>query len=249
VSEALHSPEERGPPSHERPADADVRKPPRSGASTGILLIEEYAVVRRGIRLLLDAEPDLEVCGGVSTLAEALDGTWDPAVVVHGLLLPDLTGPEVVARLCQRFPSASLVVLSRVDNPTYVHLAMTAGARGYVLKTSAPGVLIDAVRRVAAGGEYVEPSLGAALARWDGMPRRHHEDALFALTRREQEVLELLALGHTNAEVASSLGVALRTVESHRTHLMQKLGLKTRAELVRYAAERQRSERTNHRRE
>jgi DNA-binding NarL/FixJ family response regulator len=202
-----------------------------------ILLIEEYTVVRRGIRLLLEAAPDLEVCGGISTLAEAAEGSWDPDVVVHGLLLPDRTGPELVARLRARFPRAALLALTRLANPTYVHLALTAGDNGYVLKSVAPEELLDAVRRVARGEEYVQPTLGAALAKWDEIPRRQDRSSLFSLTRREQEVLELLALGHTNAEVAAALGIALRTVEAHRAHAMQKLGLHTRAELVRFVVD------------
>ena len=196
-------------------------------------------MVRRSLRGLLEAEADLEVCGGVGTVADAVEGSWEPDVVIHGLLFPDCAGPEVVIRLRGRFPAAGLVVLSRLDTPTYVHLAVTAGANGYVLKSADTRELLDAVRCVAAGQGYVQPSLGAALARWDDIPRRHDRDSLFSLTTREQEVLELLALGHTNAEVAKALGVALRTVESHRTHLMQKLGLRSRAELVRFAAEQQ----------
>jgi two-component system, NarL family, response regulator NreC len=209
---------------------------------TSILLVEEYPLVRRGTRLLLEADPQLEVCGGASTLAEAIEGTWDPDLVVHALLLPDASGPEVVTRLRQRFPRARLLALARLDNPIYVHLALTAGDDGYVsLKSAAPGEVLEAVRRVAAGEDYVQPALGAALARWQEIPHRHDRDSLSSLTRREQEVLELLALGYTNAEVAAALGVALRTVEAHRMHVMQKLGLRSRADLVRFVAEQQRS--------
>jgi two-component system response regulator NreC len=209
---------------------------------TTVLLVEEYTVLRRGLRLLLDAEPDIEVCAGTPTLGEAIGGSWNPDVIIHELLLPDCSGLEVVARLRDRFPDAHLVVLSRLDRPVYVHLALTAGADGYVLKSADPLQLLAAVRCVAGGQGYVQPCLGAALARWDEIPRRHDRDSLFSLTRREQEVLELLALGHTNTEVAAAIGVALRTVESHRTHLMQKLGLHSRADLVRFAAEQRRSE-------
>ncbi len=206
---------------------------------TTVLLVEEYTVVRRSLRRLVDDEPDLEVCGGVGTLAEATGGSWEPDVVVHGLLFPDASGPEVVVQLRERFPRAGLLVLSRLDTPTYVHLAMRAGADGYVLKTADPREVIDAIRRIAGGEGYVQPSLGAVLARWDEMPRRHDPHSLDALTAREQEVLELLALGHTNAEVAHALGVALRTVEAHRTHVMQKLGLHSRADLVRFVTDQQ----------
>jgi DNA-binding NarL/FixJ family response regulator len=212
------------------------------GDVTSILLVEEYPLVRRGTRVLLEADPQLEVCGGASTVAEAIQGAWDPDLVVHALLLPDASGPEVVTRLHKRFPRARLVALARLDNPIYVHLALTAGDNGYLsLRSAAPEEVLEAVRRVAAGEDYVQPVLGAALARWEQIPRRHDRDSLLSLTMREQEVLELLALGYTNAEVAAALGIALRTVEAHRTHVMQKLGLRSRADLVRFVAEQQRS--------
>jgi two-component system response regulator NreC len=220
----------------------DREQQPRGGADViRILLLEEYPLVRQGIRLLLEADPQLEVCGGVSTVAEAVQGAWDPDLVVHALLLPDVSGPEVVARLRERFPRARLLALARLTDPVYVHLALTAGDDGYVsLKSAAPGELLEAVRRVAAGEAYVQPALGAALARWEEIPHRHERDSLLSLTRREREVLELLALGYTNAEVAAALGVALRTVETHRTHVTQRLGLRSRADLVRFVSERPR---------
>jgi two-component system response regulator NreC len=220
----------------------DREQQPRGGADViRILLLEEYPLVRQGIRLLLEADPQLEVCGGVSTVAEAVQGAWDPDVVVHALLLPDVSGPEVVARLRERFPRARLLALARLTDPVYVHLALIAGDDGYVsLKSAAPGELLEAVRRVAAGEAYVQPALGAALARWEEIPHRHERDSLLSLTRREREVLELLALGYTNAEVAAALGVALRTVEAHRMHVTQRLGLRSRADLVRFVSERPR---------
>jgi two-component system, NarL family, response regulator NreC len=220
----------------------DREQQPRGGADViRILLLEEYPLVRQGIRLLLEADPQLEVGGGVSTVAEAVQGAWDPDLVVHALLLPDVSGPEVVARLRERFPRARLLALARLTDPVYVHLALTAGDDGYVsMKSAAPGELLEAVRRVAAGEAYVQPALGAALARWEEIPHRHERDSLLSLTRREREVLELLALGYTNAEVAAALGVALRTVEAHRMHVTQRLGLRSRADLVRFVSERAR---------
>lgn len=216
----------------------------RAGRAQGIckvLLIEEYVAVRRGIRLLVEAQPDLSISGGVCSLGEALDGSWEPDLVVHGLLLADAIGPSVVSALRARFPRAGLVALTRLDAPVYVHLALQAGDNGYVLKSASPDQLMNAIDRVAAGEEWVQPSLGALLARWDEIPRRHDHDSLWDLTRREQEVLELLALGHTNVEIADMLCVALRTVEAHRTHVVQKLGLRTRAEIVRYVSQQQRT--------
>jgi two-component system, NarL family, response regulator NreC len=229
-------------PSQEREETLGVRAGHlEHGPATTILLVEEYAAVRRGIRLLIEAQPHLAVLGGASTVREAVDGPWEPDVVVHGLLFPDGVGAQAVTALRARFPRAGLVALTRLDTPVYVHLALGAGDNGYVLKSASPAELVEAVRRVAHGEEWVQPGLGALLARWDEIPRRHNRGTLWDLTRREQEVLELLALGHTNAEVAQSLAVALRTVEAHRTHLMQKLGLRTRAEIVRFVGDQQRA--------
>lgn len=227
--------QDRGFPPAPRPRD----EAGSNDSMITVLLVEEYTVVRRGLGQLLDAEDGLEVCAGVGTVAEAVGGAWQPDVVIHGLLLPDCSGPTVPARLRDRFPKAALLVLSRLSTPIYVHLALTSGADGYVLKSAEPSELLSAVHHVAAGDGYVQPSLGAELARWDEIPRRHGRHSLFSLTAREQEVLELLALGHTNAEAANALGVALRTVEAHRTHLAQKLGLHSRAELVRFVADQQ----------
>lgn len=205
-----------------------------------VLLLEEFAVVRQGLRHVLEAETEFEVLAGVATLSEAVVGLFEPDVVVHGLDVPDARGPELVARLRARFPKAGLLALTRLDHPTYVHLALSSGDNGYVLKTATTEQLLEAIRRVAAGEEYVQPSLGAVLARWDGIPRRHEHGSWLSLTRREHEVIELVALGHTNAEVARALGIALRTVEAHRAHAASKLGVQSRAELVRFVAEYQR---------
>jgi DNA-binding NarL/FixJ family response regulator len=210
-------------------------------AVSTVLLVEELVAVRWGIRLLIEAEPDFAVCGGASTLKQALEGQWEPDLVVHGLVFPEATGAPVVTALRGRFPRAALVALTRLDAPVHAHLAIGAGDSGYVLKTASPTELVDALRKVAGGEEWVYPSLGAQLARWDEIPRRHDESSLFDLTQREEEVLELLALGYTNAEVARTLCVSLRTVETHRTHVMQKLNLRTRAEMVRFVSEQQHS--------
>lgn len=226
----------------------DIDNPPaistvndRSDSTTvSVLLVEEYVAVRRGIRVLLEAEPGFMVLGGASSLAGAIEPSWDPDVVVHGLILADATGTPIVKALRDRFPRAGLVALTRFDMPVYVHLALITGDNGYVLKSASPEELIAAVRRVARGEEWVQPSLGGLVARWTEIPRRHDRGSMWDLTRREQEVLELLALGHTNTEVADLLSISLRTVEAHRTHLTQKLGLRTRAEIVRFVHDQQR---------
>lgn len=202
-----------------------------------VLLVEEFTLVREGVRALIEREPDMHVCGEAASLDEATHGVWEPAVIAHGLHLRDAWGPEIVTKLRDRYPRTPLLVLTRFDSPTYVHLALRAGARGYLLKDSASSELVEAIRLLARDQSYVQPSLGAVLVRWDAMPRRQGPDSFFALTRREQEVLELIALGHTNVEVAAALGVALRTVESHRSRISRKLGLSTRAEFVQFVAE------------
>ena len=209
-------------------------------AARSVLLVEGLALVRRGTRLLIEAEPDFVVCGEASSLKEAAEALWEPDLVVHELVLPDATGAPLVSALRARFPRAGLVALTRLEASVHVHLALGAGDNGYVLKAASPSELTGALRKVARGEEWVQPNLGAKLARWAEIPRRHDQYSLSGLTQREQEVLELLALGHTNAEVAEALGVALRTVEAHRSHLMQKLGLHTRADIVSFVHEQRR---------
>lgn len=211
---------------------------PARGAS--VLLVEEYGLVRRGIRLLLESDGRHEICGGVSSPAEAVAGSLEPDLVISELLFRDIQGPPVVAQLRDAFPTAPILVLTRVGHPAYVHLALRAGASGYILKDAPPEDFLAAVQRVATGEEYVQPQLGAAVAHWKGFTRHQRPESFTMLTRREEEVVELLALGHTNSEIAGILAVALRTVEAHRSHVMQKLGLTTRAEIVRHVSERAR---------
>jgi two-component system response regulator NreC len=146
-----------------------------------------------------------------------------------------------VRRLRERFPRSAVLVLSMVDNPADVQLCLTAGARGYLIKEAAGTELTDAVRAVASGHEYLQPSLGAALVRWREAPGRPRAGAgagvSSELTDREREVLRLIALGHTNAEIARLLFLSVRTVENHRASLMRKLGVRSRAELVRQAGQ------------
>jgi two-component system response regulator NreC len=175
--------------------------------------------------------------GEAASVAEAISSQTQPDVIVADLVLPDERGSEVVRRLRERYQDSAVVVLTMVDNPTDVQLCLAAGARGYLLKETASAELVDAVRKVAAGEDYLQPSLGAALAKWREAPGRVHARAIDDLTPRELEVLRLIALGHTNAEIATMLYVSVRTVENHRASVMRKLGLRTRAELVRHATE------------
>jgi DNA-binding NarL/FixJ family response regulator len=202
-----------------------------------VLLMDDHVVVREGLRALLERQDDIHVLAEAGSVAEAIEADVDPNVVVADLVLPDERGAEVVRRLKGRYPESSILVLTMVDNPTDVQLCLAAGASGYVVKETASTELVSAVRQVAAGGDYLQPSLGAALAKWRRAPTRVHAHAIDDLTPREREVLRLIALGHTNAEIASMLSVSVRTVENHRASVLRKLGLRTRAELVRHATE------------
>ena len=200
-----------------------------------VLLMDDHVVVREGLRALLERQQDIHVLAEAGSVAEAIEAEADPDVVVADLVLPDDRGADVVRRLVERYPDSAILVLTMVDNPTDVQLCLAAGARGYVLKETASTELVDAVRKVAGGEDYLQPSLGAALAKWRDAPGRVHARAIDELTPREREVLRLIALGHTNAEIATMLYVSVRTVENHRASVLRKLGLRTRAELVRHA--------------
>jgi two-component system, NarL family, response regulator NreC len=203
----------------------------------GLLLLDDHALLREGLNELLGREPDMEVLGEASSLVDALSLDLDPDVIVADLMLPDARGAAVVEGLHGKFPRANILVLTMVDNPTDVHLTFAAGARGYLLKEAASAELAEAIRRVASGRDYLQPAMGAAIAAMRTVPEMAHVSASNPLTDRETEVLRLIALGHTNAEIGSILHVAVRTVEHHRSAIMRKLGLRTRAELVRYATQ------------
>jgi two-component system response regulator NreC len=204
-----------------------------------VLLMDDHNVVREGLRALLERQDDIRVVAEAGTVGEALAVEAESDVLVADLVLPDERGPEVVRRLRERYPRTPILVLTMVDNPTDVQLCLAAGAKGYLMKQAAGAELTDAVRAVAEGREYLQPALGVALARFREAPApgRVHTRATVDLSDREREVLRLIALGHTNAEIARLLFLSVRTVENHRAGLMRKLGVKTRADLVRYATQ------------
>jgi two-component system response regulator NreC len=208
-----------------------------NGSRIAVVLMDDHVVVREGLRALLERQDGMDVLGEAGSVGEAIGLDVQPDVVVADLILPDERGAEVVRRLKARHPEAAILVLTMVDNPTDVQMCLAAGASGYLLKETASTELVDAVRRVAAGADYLQPSLGAALAKWQETPGRLRARGIDDLSEREREVLRLIALGHTNAEIAAMLFVSLRTVENHRASVMRKLGLRTRAELVRQASE------------
>ena len=191
--------------------------------------------MRERLRALLGAVEDMVVVDEASTVGEVSSIQGDPDVIVSDLVLPDGRGPAVVHEIVSRFPRAAILVVSMIDNPADVQLSFAAGARGYLPKEAASTDLIDAVRHVSQGREYLHPRLGASLASRSaaGTP-----SAASPLGEREIAVLRLVAAGHTNAEIAAILGLSLRTIEKHRSSLHHTLGVRTRAELVREASER-----------
>ncbi len=202
-----------------------------------VVIVDDHAVVRSGLKLLLDAEEDIEVVGEAGNLQEAVFRTraLKPDVVLMDVVMPGASGIEATPAVLKEHSAARVLVLSMQDDPTYVREAFAAGASGYVLKEAADEEVVGAIRDVAGGGRYVHPALGARLVAADAEERARSEAD--PLTEREREVLRLLALGHTNQEIAKSLFLSVRTVETHRAHIMQKLRLSTRAELVHYAME------------
>jgi two-component system response regulator NreC len=206
--------------------------------SVRVLIVDDHAVVRSGLRLLLAAADDLEPVGEAGSARDAVfqARALNPDVILLDIVMPDQTGLDVLPQLKRENPDAQVLVLSMQDEPRYVREAFAAGASGYVLKEAADNEVVAAIREVAGGGRYVNPELGARLVAADAeATKRAEEDPL---SDREREVLRLLALGHTNQEIAKMLYISVRTAETHRAHIMQKLRLQTRADLVAYALER-----------
>jgi two-component system, NarL family, response regulator NreC len=208
----------------------------QAGQRIRVFLLDDHAIVREGLRLVLRMYNDMEVVGEAGTLGEACHFMGRADVILADLLMPDVRGPKLVKTLRERHPQSRILILTMVDNPADVYLSLAAGAEGYVLKEVAASDLVDAIRRVAVGEGYLQPSLGAVVMR--AAEAEHAGGRPFdPLSDRERDVLRLVALGYTNSEVGTLLGIAQRTVESHRTHILRKLGIRGRADLVRYAAE------------
>lgn len=199
-----------------------------------IVIADDHAVVRSGLRLLLEAESDFEVvaeAGDVDAARRYVRG-HHPAVLVLDLNMPGGSSLDAIPLIRTEALDTQIVVLTMQEEPAFARQALGAGAAGYVLKEAADSELVEAVRRAAAGETYLNPTLGARIAREP--PPGPPDD----LSAREVEVLRLIALGHTNAEIAQKLYLSVRTVETHRSHIQQKLRVSSRAELVSYALQR-----------
>lgn len=206
---------------------------------TRILLADDHGVVRKGLRFLLESEPDLEVVGEAADGHEAVEmaARLDPNVVVMDIGMPRLNGIDATAQIVKAHPQAAVVILSMHSDETYLVRTLGAGAKGYLLKDSAEEDLVRAIRSVSQGKPFFSPAVSKSLL--DDYVRRLQQsgvtDSFELLTDREKQILQLLAQGKTNKEVAALLDVSTYTVETHRTHIMQKLNLHNTAEIVLYA--------------
>jgi len=202
-----------------------------------VLVCDDHALVRSGLRRLLETEPGVEVVGEAADGDEAVAGVREerPDVLLLDVVLPGRSGIDILPDLAEAAPETRVLLLSMQDDPAYVRRAFSAGADGYLLKEAADSELVQAIHEVADGRRYVHPLLGARLAAAEAAAESNAR--VDPLSEREHEVLHLLALGHTNQEIANLLYVSIRTAETHRARIMQKLGLKSRAEIVRYALE------------
>jgi two-component system response regulator NreC len=216
-----------GKPSPEPP------EPAGGPATIRVAIVDDHAVVRRGLRQVLEAAEGFDVVAEASDLTDGRHQVviHHPDVLVLDLNLPEGSSLGAIPELREKYPQTQIVVLTMQNEPAYAREALGAGALGYVLKEAAESELVEAVRRAAAGDTYLNPRLGARVA---AAPPPGPPDGL---SERELEVLRLIALGHTNAEIGEQLYLSVRTVETHRAHIQQKLRLASRAELVRYALE------------
>jgi DNA-binding NarL/FixJ family response regulator len=196
-----------------------------------VLIVDDHELFRSGLRSRLALERDITPVGEAGTAEQAVfrARALQPDLVLLDLLLPRKSGYDAIVDLSRVVPSTKVIVVSSQNAPSTVRQALAAGASGYIPKHASDGELVTAIRRVAAGGRYVDPELGAQLVVADGAQTLH------PLTEREHDVLHLLALGYTNREIANKLFISARTVDTHRAHIMRKLNLATRAELVLFA--------------
>lgn len=200
--------------------------------STRVVIADDHAVVRTGLRMVLDAAKGVEVVAEAGDVPSALQAVraHRPDVLVLDLNMPGEPSLQAIPRFTEQAPQMGIVVLTMQQDPAFAREALRSGARGYVLKEAADAELVQAVRMATEGRTYLNPELGARMAA-EPPPSGPPDD----LTVRELEVLRLIALGHTNSEIASQLYLSVRTIESHRAHIQQKVRRSSRAELVRYA--------------
>jgi DNA-binding NarL/FixJ family response regulator len=210
-------------------------------ATTSIVLADDHRIVLEGLYALLDAEPDFDVIGKTGDGLKTLDlvNKINPDVLVLDLMMPGINGLEVARQLHKQTPNTKIIVLSMYDDEGFVLEALSHGVSGYVLKDEGSDALIQAIREVQNGHRYLSPSLAnRAIDVYEQMTKAKTTDKYETLTTREREVFHLSAEGLTNSEIAERLGISVRTAETHRSHLMQKLDIHNQADLTRYAIRR-----------
>lgn len=209
------------------------------GKKTRVLLAEDHTIVRQGLRAILDHEADLEVVGEAADGREAVRKalTLVPDVVIMDVSMPRMNGLEATARIVKENPAVKVVALTMHSSDDYVYSLLKAGAKGFLLKESISSDLVEAIHAVQAGGTYLHPSISTRVV--DGYLRRSHTRSrggmMDVLTAREREILQLIAEGNTNKEIAGLLVLSVKTIENHRTRIMEKLEIHNVAGLTRYA--------------
>jgi DNA-binding NarL/FixJ family response regulator len=205
-----------------------------------VLLAEDHTIVRQGLRLLIEADGDIEIVGEAKTGREAVQMTGDlrPEIVVMDIAMPLLNGLEATRQILKAFPATKVLILSAHSDPEYVERVVKAGALGYLVKQSSSEVVAKAIRELQKGKTFFTPSIAKSLKEGyqkssDGVGLRKTSDT--QLTSRETELLQLIAEGHPNKQIASELGISVKTVEKHRQHLMEKLNIHDIAGLTRFA--------------
>ena len=205
---------------------------------TTIVLADDHNVVRQGLRTLLEGEPGFDIIGEASDGHGAVDlvSSLRPEVLVIDLMMPNLNGLEVVRQVGKKFPMTRSIILSMHSNESYVLQALKYGAAGYVLKESIADELVRAIHEVSSGRRYLSPPLSdQAIEAYTQKTEGNDTDRYESLTTREREVLQLAVEGYSNKEIGEKLSISPRTVETHRANFMQKLGLKTQTDLIRFA--------------
>jgi DNA-binding NarL/FixJ family response regulator len=202
-----------------------------------ILVADDHATVRQGLKLLIDGQPDMGVVGEAADGNDVLEQAkaLNPDVVVMDISMPGMSGLVATRALKRVQPAVAVVALTRHEDDTYLEELLRAGASAYVLKQSAPTTFLQAIRAVAAGGVYLDPAMTSRVA--DGLldhrPTSGRSSA--SISERESDVLRLIAIGHSNKEVAARLDISVKTVEVHKANAMRKLGLTGRVDVIRYA--------------
>jgi two-component system response regulator NreC len=204
-----------------------------------VLIADDHAIVRTGLRSLIHSESTMELVGEATGGYEAIDliGQTQPDILILDLSMPDLDGIEVTKRVKPLFPALRILILTIHEDEALLRAALKAGAGGYILKHAAETELISAIHTILRGDLYVDPSLVRKLLTDEVPPPVSLSKSMEALTPREIEVLKLIVQGYTNRQIGEELNISVRTAESHRANLSEKLGLRSRVELVRYARE------------